>query len=113
MQIDDEHAKLTYGGSSLGARVQRVLVKGLAVAASLIVLFSAIAISVVLFVVVLAGILAFGFVFWWKTRELRKQMRSHQWNPGQRTAGLWDASVIEGEVVRDDSSDDKKKPPLR
>jgi len=48
--------------------------------------------SVVLFAIVLtAGAIAMGY-FWWKTRELRKQMREHP--PG--------GAVIEGEVIEDE-----------
>jgi hypothetical protein len=54
--------------------------------------------SVLLFAVALtAGVMAWGYL-WWRTRELRKQMRKHP------TGGV----VIEGEVIREIDSFDEK-----
>jgi hypothetical protein len=56
--------------------------------------------SVVLFAVVLTvGMVAWGYL-WWRTRELRRQMREHP--PG----GI----VIEGEVIREVDPRERQEP---
>ncbi|MBL8526195.1 MAG: hypothetical protein JNL68_00775 [Burkholderiales bacterium] len=57
-------------------------------------LIAAFMVSVVVFAIALAGALVIGGYLWWKTRELRRQMRERP--PG--------GHVIEGEVIRDDAS---------
>ncbi len=57
-------------------------------------LIAAFMVSVVVFAIALAGALVIGGYLWWKTRELRRQMRERP--PG--------GHVIEGEVIRDDES---------
>jgi len=47
-------------------------------------------------ILVTVGLLVWGYL-WWKTRELRRQMREQP--PGGR--------VIEGEAIRDDESHDR------
>jgi ABC-type nickel/cobalt efflux system permease component RcnA len=86
-----ESQKLGYHGRGVGSRAQGVIAKTLAVVAAGLLIASAIAVSLVLFVIALSGLLVFGLYLWWKTRELRKQMRSR---PGQ-------GDVIEGEVIRE------------
>lgn len=55
--------------------------------------------SVVFFaVVVTVGLVAWGYL-WWKTREVRKQMREHP----PTGAGM----VIEGEVIREVDGEDR------
>ncbi len=56
-------------------------------------LIAAFMVSVVVFAIALAGALVIGGYLWWKTRELRRQMRERP--PG--------GHVIEGEVIRDDA----------
>jgi len=59
--------------------------------------------SVMLFVVVFtAGAIAMSYL-WWRTRELRKQMRNHP--PG---GVVIEGEVIEGEVVHEADSRDGK-----
>jgi Flp pilus assembly protein TadB len=59
--------------------------------------------SVLLFAVVLtAGAMAWGYL-WWRTRDLRKQMRKHP--PG---GVVIEGRVIEGEVIREVDSRDVK-----
>ena len=57
--------------------------------------------SVMLFAVVLtAGAIAFGLM-WWKTRELRKQMRKHPRGGVVIEGEVIGREVIEGEVIRE------------
>jgi hypothetical protein len=99
MQLNEELQRLGGRSESLGSRARGLLIKVLAVAASAILLLSAIAISIVVFAVVLAGLLVVGVYLWWKTRELRKQMRAQG----------HDAGIIEGEIVRDVRGEDEKR----
>ena len=57
--------------------------------------------SVVFFAIILTlGLVAWAYL-WWKSRDLRKQMREQQ---GRREAA--EGLVIEGEVIREVESDD-------
>jgi len=59
--------------------------------------------SLVLLVsILLAGLIAWVYL-WWKTRELRKQMREHFADGVVRESEVFEGDVIEGEVIRDDS----------
>lgn len=66
-----------------------LLTKILAVVAGAVVLVGAVAISFVLFAIALTVLVAFGVYVWWKTRDLRRQLRAELPKEG---------TVIEGEV---------------
>jgi hypothetical protein len=93
MQFDQERPRLGY--RSVGSRAQGVIGKTLAIAGAGVMLVSAVVISIALFTVAAAGVLVFGAYFWWRTRELRKQMRSHA------RSRFEEGDVIEGEVIRE------------
>lgn len=94
----------SYPLRKLAAAVATVAVFGLAL------MFSAMLIAVIL----LAGTIAWGY-FWWKTRELRKQMRNH---PPQDIfmdkatveveRDVVRGEIIEGEVIVVDETRDEK-----
>ncbi len=75
--------------------------------AGVALMFSAVLLAVILIVVVFGG-----SIFWWKTRELRKQMKQHMQNfqplsgANKQSDIFADAElkgqVIEGEAVRVD-----------
>lgn len=65
-----------------------------------VLLFFAFTFSLVLFVVLVAGGLLVWAYLWWKTRELRRQMRQRQETNGMRDQPAG-GRVIEGEVIRD------------
>jgi hypothetical protein len=94
MYENGERPQLGYRDGRFGRRGPGLLTKIIAVASGALVLAGAVAISIVVFAFALAGVLLFGIYFWWKTRNLRKQMRA------QRR----DDDVIEGEVIRKDES---------
>jgi ABC-type phosphate transport system auxiliary subunit len=71
--------------------VQGVLKKVLAVAASAVLLLASIAVSLIVFAFALAIVLVGGLILWWKTRDIRKHLR---------TEAAADGTVIEGEVIR-------------
>jgi uncharacterized iron-regulated membrane protein len=64
--------------------------------------------SAVLFVIILVvGTLAWGYL-WWKTREIRKQMRAFQEAQMTRDKPASADNVVEGEVIRVVESPDGK-----
>lgn len=70
-----------------------------AVAATVVVFGLALMFSVVVFsVIIVAGMLGWAYL-WWKTRELRKQMRNYP-PPGMvREGEMGENDVIRGEVI--------------
>lgn len=78
---------------SLPTLVTRILT----VAATTLVLIGAVAISFVVFVIVLAALLVFGLYLWWKTRHFRRQLQE-QFNAQRPEPPRGD--IIEGEVIR-------------
>lgn len=99
MPINQDPSQLGYRGN-IRSRAHNLIVKTLAVAGAGVMLVSAVVVSVVFFAVALAALIAVGGYLWWKTRHLRKQMRTH------RAHG----EVIEGVVIRDA---DIQQPPKR
>ena len=87
-----------------------LLRKAVALVATVTVFGLALMFSVMLFAVVLsAGAVAFAYL-WWKTRDLRKQMRMHPPGGAAMEEETIEGEVIEGEViertvVRDDGGD--------
>jgi ABC-type bacteriocin/lantibiotic exporter with double-glycine peptidase domain len=56
--------------------------------------------SVVLFaIIVVVGLIAWAYL-WWKTRELRKQMRDFTPPEMEQEQNMRDEEVFEGEVIR-------------
>jgi hypothetical protein len=90
MHIDPERPPLTHP-RHVSSRVQNVLIRISAWLGAGIVLVSAIAFSIVLFVAAFVGLCAFGGYVLWKTRHVRKQLRTRH----------TDGNVIEGVVVRE------------
>ena len=91
MPIPDPRFDRLLQGQSARPQGGNWLQKAGAVVVTLVVFALAMTFSVVLFAVVASiGLLVWGYL-WWKTRDLRKQMRDHP--PG----GL----IIEGEVIRE------------
>jgi ABC-type bacteriocin/lantibiotic exporter with double-glycine peptidase domain len=74
----------------------------LTVAAGTLVLIGAVAISFVVFVVVLTALLVIGLYLWWKTRHLRRQLKERM--DAQR-AGAARGETIEGEAIHKRESD--------
>jgi predicted membrane protein len=100
VETNRDRPQLDYRDGRPGARGPGLLTKVLAIAGSALVLAATIAISFVVFAIALAAIVVFGIYLWWKTRDLRKQMR----------AQAHDRSVIEGEVIRESRRDEIRSP---
>jgi uncharacterized protein YneF (UPF0154 family) len=85
-----------------------ILRKLAALVVTLVLLGLALVFSVLVLAVVLtAGAIALGY-FWWRTRELRKQMRDHPPGGVVIEGEVIQSEIIEGEVIRDDESRDGK-----
>jgi hypothetical protein len=109
VQTNRDRPQLSHRDGRAGARGPSLLTKVLAFAGGALVLAGTIAISIVVFAIALAGILVFGIYLWWKTRDLRKQLRAGV----QESTVLQEGNVIEGEVVRESTRDEVRKPSSR
>ncbi len=118
MSREDESARLAgpaarQGGPGLLGRLLSLVVAG-------VLLVLALMFSVVVFAALALVALLAGAWFWWKTRDLRRQMKAAEeaWRnaPAGRAdmdnAESGDGVVIEGEVVRV-GDDESKLPPGR
>ena len=99
---DERGAAPTRGAPGLVARVAAII-------GGAILLVSALALSIFFFAVVaVAGVLVGGYL-WWKTRELRKQIRTQfASSDSQREiieGEIIEADIIEGEVVGRNASE--------
>lgn len=87
-------------GSNSGAKPPGPLRKAAALLVTvalvgLVLMFSAVVFAIILVV----GTIAWGYL-WWKSRELRKQMRDLQARAMERDQKSADEGVFEGEVIR-------------
>ena len=97
MQTDEERSTLTGSDARFSTNAPGLPVTVLTFASAAVLLVVAFMFSLLLFAILAAvAVLVWGYL-WWKTRELRKQMREQP--PGGR--------VIEGEAIRDDESHDR------
>lgn len=84
MQLDKQPKRLRQSGVTMRTGPSRLLAKVMAVVIGAALLVVGFAVSLVMLAVVLgAGIVVGGFV-WWKTRDLRRQIRE-QAIPAQQT----------------------------
>jgi len=95
MYLDEPRARIGYQGNAL-SRAKNLALKGLLVLGGVVTLVSAFVVSLVFVTIGLAVVLSVGGYLWWKTRELRRQMRVRM----QEQSQPWsDGNVIEGEVI--------------
>jgi O-antigen/teichoic acid export membrane protein len=96
MQFDEPRARIAYRGSAI-SRAKQLALKTLVVLGGTVMLVSAFVFSLVFVAIGLAVVLIFGGYLWWKTRELRRQLRARmeEQQRQQQPAGR----VIEGEVI--------------
>jgi predicted membrane protein len=76
------------------SRAKQLALKTFVVLGVTVMLASAFVVSLVFVAIGLAVVLIFGGYLWWKTRELRRQLRAGM--QGQQRPG---GEVIEGEVI--------------
>jgi hypothetical protein len=96
MHPDEPTARIAYRGGAI-SRAKHLALKSFVVLAGTVMLASAFVLSLVFVAIGLAAVLIFGGYFWWKTRELRRQLRA--WMQEQQQPS---GEVIEGEVIRRD-----------
>lgn len=97
METDEERSTLTGSDARLSASASSLPPTVLTFVSVAVLLVAAFMFSLLVFAILASvGVLVWGYL-WWKTRELRRQMREQP--PGGR--------VIEGEAIRDDESHDK------
>jgi protein-S-isoprenylcysteine O-methyltransferase Ste14 len=95
MHLDEPRARIGYQGTAI-SRAKNLALKGLLLLGGVVTLVSAFVVSLVFVAIGLAIVLIFGGYLWWKTRELRRQMRARM----QEQSQPWsDGNVIEGEVI--------------
>ena len=96
MQTDEKRSTVTGSDVRFSATAPSLPVKVLTFASAAVVLVAAFMFSLLVFATLITvGLLVWGYL-WWKTRELRRQMRERP--PGGR--------VIEGEAIREVESHD-------
>ena len=95
MYLDEPRARIGYRGGAI-SRAKQWALKGLVVLGGALMLASAFVLSLVFLVIGLAVVLTVGGYLWWKTRELRKQMRARMQEQPQPWSG---GDFIEGEVI--------------
>lgn len=93
MHIDEPRARIGYRGGAI-SQAKHLASKVLVVLGGALLLASAFVLSLVFVAIALGVALAVGGYLWWKTRELRSQMRARMQERPQ-PAG----EVIEGEVI--------------
>ena len=96
MQTDEERSRLTGSNARFITNAPSLPVTVLTFASAAVLLVVAFMFSLLVYAILaIVGVLVWGYL-WWKTRELRRQMREQP--PGGR--------VIEGEAIRDDEAND-------
>jgi hypothetical protein len=91
MQPDHPRARIGYRGGAI-SRAKEMAAKAVVVLGGAVMLVSAFVLSVTFIAIGLAVVLTFGGYLWWKTRDLRKQIRARvEPQPAGR--------IIEGEVI--------------
>ena len=84
-----------------------LLTRIVAIAVGALALVGAVAISFVVFVIVLAALLVIGLYVWWKSRHFRRQLREqlNAQRAGTPRGDIPQGDIIEGEVISRKESD--------
>ena len=98
MNLDEPRARIGHEAGAL-SRAKQLALKALLVVGGAVTLVSAFVVSLVFMAVGLAVVLTIGGYLWWKTRELRRQMRERMQVPQQPPG-----RVIEGEIISQERS---------
>jgi hypothetical protein len=93
MPLDEPRARIAYRGSAI-SRAKHLALKTSLVLGGAVVLASAFVVSLVFVAIALGVVLTFGGYLWWKTRELRRQLRAEMQRQRQPSG-----EIIEGEVI--------------
>jgi hypothetical protein len=101
MYIEQPRARIGYQTSAV-TRAKHLAVKALVLLGGALMLASAFVVSVVFLAVGLAVVLIGGGYLWWKTRDLRRQLRARMHERSQPAGEIIEGDVIEGEVIEGD-----------
>jgi ABC-type nickel/cobalt efflux system permease component RcnA len=113
MQGDKERARLGYSGG-VTSRAKSFMAKTAAVVVGGVMLASAFVVSLAFFAFALAAALVLGGYIWWKTRELRRQMREQFHSQTHSHPSGSSGDVIEGVVIsRSQTREDSATPTSR
>jgi O-antigen/teichoic acid export membrane protein len=93
MHLDEPRARIAHRGSAM-SQAKHLVAKALVILGGTVMLVSAFMVSMIFVAIGMAVVLIFGGYLWWKTRDLRKQLRARMQEHSQ-PAGR----VIEGEVI--------------
>jgi hypothetical protein len=107
MHLDEPRARISYQGGAV-SRAKQFALKGFVVLGGTVALAGAFVLSVVFLAIGLTAVLAAGGYLWWKTRELRKQLRARMQEQSQPWSG---GDVIEGEVIEPERTRIEQKHP--
>jgi len=94
MYLDEPRPQIGYRGNAI-SRAKDVAFKVAILAGGALMLASAFVLSLVFLAIGLGVVLIGGGYLWWKTREVRRQLR--EWMHSQPQPG---GEIIEGEVIQ-------------
>ena len=103
MNLDESRARIGHRGNAM-SRAKQVALKAILVLGGAVTLVSAFAISLVFIAIGLAAVLIVGGYLWWRTRDLRRELRAGMQS---RRAGMQSrpgGRIIEGEVISREST---------
>lgn len=110
MQLDEPQARIGYRDTAV-SRFKLLAAKTLVVVGGVVTLASAFVLSLVFVAIGFVVVASVGGYLWWKTRELRRQVRARmQESAPPRYA---DSDVIEGEVISPESARILREPVRR
>jgi hypothetical protein len=98
MYLDEPRPRIGYRGNAI-SRAKDVALKVVMVAGGAVALASAFLLSVVFLAIGLGVVLVGGAYLWWKTRELRGQLRARMHSQSQPGGEIIEGEVIEVEAV--------------
>jgi|GEM_PF-1373711 len=113
MRVGEERLRLGYSVGRSAGWAPSLFSRALTVTAGALLTVAAVAVSIVLFVVTLAGIIVGGGYLWWKVRAARKHM--HSWSPDADPIDphVPEGNIIEGEVIHREVHDPGPRPGSR
>ena len=98
MHLDEPRRQIGYRGSAI-SRAKDVALKVAIVVGGALMLASAFVLSMVFLAIGLAVVLIGGGYLWWKTRELRRQLRARMHSQPQPGGEIIEGEVIEVEAI--------------
>jgi hypothetical protein len=98
MCLDEPRARIGYQATAI-SRAKDVALKVVMVVGGALALASAFVLSLVFLAIGLAVVLIGGGYLWWKTRELRGQLRARMYSRPQPGGEIIEGEVVEVEAI--------------